>query len=160
MSDIEKPAGNRPIARLVVHCSATPPGMNIGVDTIRRWHVKKGWSDVGYHVIVRRDGKPEAGRDVRKAGAHARGFNADSIGLCLIGGIGEDGQPEANFTLDQLDTLRVILEAWKASYPDAEIIGHGDLPGAGKACPCFAVAHWWEAAEVVPVRGARLPALS
>ena len=57
---------------LVVHCSATPPEMDIGVEEIRRWHMRTGGENVGYHYIIRRDGSIEKGRTDGTPGAHAR----------------------------------------------------------------------------------------
>jgi len=84
----------RIIDTVIVHCSATKPSMDIGVDVIRQWHMNKGWSDIGYHYVIRRNGAVELGRDLDKdgdvdeeIGAHAYGHNATSIGICLIGGV-------------------------------------------------------------------------
>ena len=72
---------------IVIHCSATPSNMDIGVDKIRKWHVDdNGWDDIGYHYVIRRDGTLEIGRDEAMVGSHARAVNGTSIGVCLIGG--------------------------------------------------------------------------
>ena len=75
-------AGGRRIEEIILHCSATPEGRDVGVEEIRRWHVKgNGWRDVGYHFVVRLDGSVETGRPLRVAGAHCRGHNARSVGV-------------------------------------------------------------------------------
>ena len=63
------------IRYLVVHCAATPPEMDIGAKEIDLWHRQRGWSGIGYHFVIRRDGRVEAGRPLDRPGAHAQGFN-------------------------------------------------------------------------------------
>jgi len=129
---------------LVVHCSATPETMDIGVEEIRQWHRQRGWLDVGYHKIIRRDGTIEDGRALTTPGAHARGFNNRSLGICLIGGVESDKKtPEANYTHDQWNALESLLRDLKIMYPDAEVLGHRDLPHVNKACPSFDAVEWW-----------------
>ncbi len=145
----------RTINLIVVHCSATPPTLDVGVDWIRSVHRQKGYADVGYHHVVRRDGRREAGRAEQRIGAHVYGHNHNSIGVCLVGGVDAGGKAEANFTPAQYVALEQLLRELKARYPDARICGHRDLsPDTnrnGKAdrhewlkeCPCFDVAAWW-----------------
>lgn len=128
---------------LVVHCAATPPDMDIGVKEIRHWHMQKGWSDVGYHYIIRRDGTIEKGRTDTTPGAHAAGYNLYSLGICLVGGLKKGTtKAEANFTPHQYLSLATLLDDLKVTYPTAEILGHRDLPGVKKACPSFDVREW------------------
>lgn len=144
---------------IVVHCSATRPSQDIGADTIREWHIAKGWSDIGYAVVIRRDGRIEWGRHPDAVGAHVQGFNSRSIGVCLVGGLYEDGS-EANddfpglFTVPQGSSLTSVLEVLRRAYPAAKICGHRDLsPDANhdgkitpnewlKSCPGFDIAPW------------------
>ena len=70
---------------LVVHCSATRPEMDVGVEDIRRWHLAKGWSDIGYHYVITRNGTPQTGRPEGEIGAHVHGYNARSVGINLSG---------------------------------------------------------------------------
>jgi N-acetyl-anhydromuramyl-L-alanine amidase AmpD len=128
---------------IVVHCAATKPSQDIGAAEIRKWHVEdRGWDDIGYHQVIRRSGAIELGRPLHVAGAHAKGFNARSVGVCLVGGIDKDGNPANNFTYKQMDSLTITLDYWGRIYPSAEILGHRDLPGVDKACPCFDVREW------------------
>lgn len=132
------------IKYLIVHCSATPETMDIGVEEIRRWHRQRGWLDVGYHKIIRRDGTVEDGRPITAPGAHARGFNHVSIGICLIGGVESDvKKPEANYTHAQWDALEALIRDLLVMHPDAEVLGHRDLPKVNKDCPSFDVRAWW-----------------
>ena len=129
---------------LVVHCSATPDDMDIGVAEIDRWHKAKGWRGIGYHFVIRRDGTIEYGRPLSTPGAHAAGFNSKSIGICLVGGINDEGDPEDNFTAIQKTMLRSKLNELKfEKYKHAEVLGHRDLPNVKKACPSFDVRAWW-----------------
>ncbi len=141
---------------LVVHCSATPPTADIGADEIREWHVHQNkWRDIGYAAVIRRDGEIEFGRHFDDVGAHVRGFNAKSVGVCLVGGIDFEGNPEDNFTDNQFISLRTVLEMLMLAYPFATVLGHRDLSpdtdGDGiieehewlKDCPCFDVKEWW-----------------
>jgi N-acetyl-anhydromuramyl-L-alanine amidase AmpD len=130
----------RNINLIVVHCSATPPSADIGADEIRQWHKERGFHDIGYHYVIRRNGTLEIGRDVAKPGAHAKGHNAYSVGICLVGGVDKNGAPDANFTLSQYRTLYQLLFEFDArDYPEARSCGHRDLPDVKKACPCFDV---------------------
>lgn len=82
----------RKITEVIVHCSATPEGKDFTVADIRRWHLQRGFSDIGYHWCVYRDGSINKGRDESIIGAHCTGHNSNSIGVCYIGGCGSDGK--------------------------------------------------------------------
>ncbi|WP_135079288.1 N-acetylmuramoyl-L-alanine amidase [Terasakiella sp. SH-1] len=123
---------------IIIHCSATKADMDIDAQTIRDWHVNEnGWADIGYNRVIKRDGTIEQGRHDDAIGAHARGYNDKSIGICLVGGLGPDGQAQSNFTFAQYAALANLLEEMKGQYPQAKIIGHCDV--ANKACPSFDV---------------------
>lgn len=132
---------------IFVHCSATKPHQSIGVREIRQWHKEQGWLDVGYHFIIKRDGTVEAGRDEMAVGSHAKGYNATSIGVCLVGGIDDRGKPEANFTPAQMQSLRSLLVTLMAKYEGPSLRAHHDV--APKACPSFDLRRWWTTNELV-----------
>jgi len=132
----------RDIDKIIIHCSATKPDMDIGVVEIDQWHRLRGFDGVGYHTIIRRNGYKEQGRPLIRVGAHARGFNAHSIGICMVGGVDENNKPENNFAMEQFRTLIDELIVLKEQFPDAEILGHRDLPGVNKDCPCINVGAW------------------
>ena len=134
---------DRKIEHIVVHCSDTYSDMNVGAMWIDRLHKSFGWTGGGYHFVVNRNGAIEKGRDVNTPGAHAKGFSKYAIGVCWIGGKGSDDQPEDNRTLDQLKSLRVLLDTLTHTFPDAIVCGHRDLPSVNKACPCFDVENWY-----------------
>lgn len=126
----------RSITEIIVHCTATPEGKDYTVDDIRRWHRQRGFSDIGYHYIVHRNGHVEEGRDVDLVGAHCTGHNAHSIGICYIGGMDSANEkPKDTRTLQQKAMLMSTLIDLKKLYPNAKIYGHRDF--ANKACPSF-----------------------
>ncbi|MFQ3230875.1 N-acetylmuramoyl-L-alanine amidase [Reinekea sp.] len=131
--------------RIVVHCSATKAHQtHVDAALIRDWHVNdNGWSDIGYNAVILRDGTIEMGRQEGAAGAHARGYNHDSFAICLVGGMAIDGSAENNFTKDQFESAELYIRGLLHWYQGAEVIGHRDLPGVTKQCPCFDVQPWW-----------------
>lgn len=139
----------RKINRLVIHCSATTPNMDIGAEVIRVWHVRDNkWSDIGYHLVIKRDGTIEKGRPLEQAGAHVAGHNHDSIGICLIGGIAPNGRADNNFTEMQFKTLENILKDAKRVYPAIKFMGHRDLDPK-KECPSFDVNSWIKTRKLI-----------
>lgn len=139
----------REINRIVIHCSATPASMDIGVNTIRGWHVnERGWSDVGYHFVIRRDGVVQTGRPLERVGSHAYGFNKGSIGICYVGGVDDNLKPEDNRTWEQKVSMRILIENLEERFPSiTEVCGHCDLPRVTKACPSFDVKAWLNETE-------------
>lgn len=128
---------------IVVHCSATKASMDIGVQEIRQWHLQRGWSDIGYHKVIRRDGTVEDGRPLDVVGAHVEGFNSRSVGVCMVGGLSAfKDKGEDNFTPDQWLALKSLLRHLRQCYPSAKILGHRDMPKVIKDCPCFDVREW------------------
>lgn len=116
--------------------------MNIGADVIRRWHLNRGFRDIGYHYVIRRDGVVETGRPLEQVGAHAKPWNTGSIGICMVGGIDRRGKPESNFTVKQWAALPRQVRKLLNQYPGVSVIGHRDVPGVKKACPSFDVKTW------------------
>ncbi len=135
----------RYVDELIIHCSATPEGKDYTVDDIRSWHKQQGWSDIGYHYVIYRDGTIHNGRDVDLVGAHCskNGHNQHSIGICYIGGVeNKEGIPahlqKAKDTRTELQkvSLMSLLMELKKLYPKAKIWGHRDFD-SGKECPSF-----------------------
>ena len=126
----------RSINEIIIHCSATREGQQVTVDTIRDWHLAKGWNDIGYHFYIDLDGTINKGRDIDKMGAHCKGHNRNSIGICYCGGVEADGKtPKDTRTQEQKDSLLNVLKTLKAMYPEAVIYSHNEF--ANKACPSF-----------------------
>lgn len=133
----------RRIDYIVLHCSATKVSADIGAAEIRDWHVRgNGWRDIGYHYVIRRSGQVEPGRPLDQTGAHVSGHNSNSIGLCLVGGIGAAGQAENNFVPAQWEALKALVARLKRQFPRARIQGHRDFPNVKKDCPCFDAIAW------------------
>ena len=137
----------RQIDKIVVHCSATKPGQDFGAEDIDRWHKERGWSGIGYHYVIKLNGDLECGRSDDKRGAHVRGHNKNSIGICLIGGLNEFGKPYSDLSLGgfkyaQLLSLETLIDSLSVRYPDAQVLGHRDLDDK-KDCPCFNVTGWY-----------------
>jgi len=130
---------SRKINKIILHCSATREGQDISVDTIRKWHVEgRGWSDIGYHYIVSIDGTIKEGRPIDRSGAHTKGQNSNSVGVCYIGGVEKDGKtPKDTRNPEQLMALANLLDALMEMYPGATLHGHNEF--ANKACPSFDV---------------------
>jgi N-acetylmuramoyl-L-alanine amidase len=144
---------------ILIHCSATKPQMDIGRREIREWHIAKGWVDIGYSAVIRRNGLLEFGRHFDDIGAHVAGYNSVSVGVCLVGGLYTDGTEAEDdfpglFTPAQDHALVDLLQVLLAAYPSAKILGHRDLsPDKNKdgkiskqewlkSCPGFDVATW------------------
>lgn len=125
----------RSIKYIIIHCSATPEGRDVGIEEVRQWHLNRGWNDIGYHYFIELDGQCKPGRPEDIAGAHAYGYNQDSLGVCYAGGVDADMKPKDTRTECQKDQLLSLLKYLKEKYPKAQIIGHRDV--SNKACPSF-----------------------
>ena len=125
----------RTVTLIVVHCSATPEGRDFHASDIDCWHRARGWKMIGYHYVVNLDGSVETGRPEQMVGAHCKGHNEHSLGVCYIGGLDAQGRPADTRTPEQKTALRRLLERLHAAYPKALIVGHRTM--APTACPCF-----------------------
>lgn len=141
----------RKINRIVIHCTATEKGQDVSVADITDWHKARGFSTIGYHFVVQPNGFIDTGRDLRFAGAHAKGYNKDSIGIAYVGGY-LDGVTTDTRTPEQKSSLIGIITGFKAMFGQScEVVGHRDLSvdlnedGVidesewMKECPCFSV---------------------
>lgn len=134
----------RQIDYIFIHCAATTASMDIGRHEIDQWHRERGFSGIGYHYVIRRNGQLEYGRSEAQVGAHVEGFNAKSIGVCMVGGVErQNGRLVArdNFTTAQWAELKRLAQELHRKYPMAKILGHRDV-NAGKECPSFSVRDW------------------
>ena len=132
----------RKIDIIIIHCSATRVTQNFTVEALEACHKARGFKGIGYHFYITKDGVLYPCRPEAEIGAHAKHYNAHSIGICYEGGLDKDGNPADTRTPAQKLTMRQLLEQLSLDYPDAEIIGHRDLPWVKKACPCFDVKKW------------------
>ena len=133
----------RKIDRIVIHYTATADSWYADKSLaekraeIDRWHKARGWAGFGYHILIDKDGSYITGRPLEQAGAHAKGFNARSIGIAFIG----NGKP----TGAQSTTLQHLVMDLSARFrvPNENITGHRDLPCHATGCPGFDVIEWW-----------------
>jgi len=147
----------REITEIIVHCTDTRPNWWASksskqkVAEVKRWHIEeRGWSDIGYHYLIDRDGTVVEGRPVERTGAHVQGHNTGTIGISLFGGHGGAATDDFldNFTEDQERALHDLIDKLRATYPGVtKISGHNQY--ANKACPTFSVPAWLEGARKV-----------
>ena len=130
----------RKIDLIVIHCSATRCDRNYPVEQLRADHRMRGFKDVGYHYYIRRDGTLHSCRPLEEIGAHARGWNAQSVGICYEGGLDPTGHPADTRTEEQRVVMQEVVTSLLKRFPESRVVGHRDLPGCGgKECPCFEV---------------------
>lgn len=170
-----------PIRKIVIHCSATPNGRSLRTPTqtaaqvIDGWHKQRGFkrlegkrkafnphlAHLGYHFVIDVDGRVESGRAEGEIGAHVKGHNMYSVGICLVGGVTASGKHHAEFSEAQWSALHRLLRQLEAKYSHAKIYGHRDLSpdinGDGtispnewvKSCPCFDVWAYLDSEQVI-----------
>jgi len=128
----------RKINKIFIHTSYTPEGREHDVEDIRAWHKARGWSDVGYHYVIKLDGTIEQGRSLDKIGAHAKGHNQGSVAICYIGGMDEkDRVPKDTRTEAQKESLQKLVSALSVTFGGLTVHGHNEV--SSKPCPCFDV---------------------
>jgi len=126
----------RPINKVILHCSATKEGMHIDVDTIRMWHLERGWKDIGYHYVIYLDGTIALGRPIDLIGAHTKGENEDSIGICYVGGLSaKTNEPQDTMTVHQEMAFLELWHGLQTVLGKLDLFGHNDF--SDKACPSF-----------------------
>lgn len=131
----------RTITEIIIHCSATPEGIDFTVDHIDSWHRNRGWYGIGYHYVIYRDGSVHDGRKLDMIGAHCTGHNKYSIGICYIGGCAKDCKtPKDTRTEEQKKALFDLVKKLKEQFPGATVHGHREF--AKKTCPSFDVQKW------------------
>lgn len=120
----------RTISKIIIHHSASPNSTTLA--EIDRWHRKRGYEGIGYHYVVEDDGAVLKGRDLARQGAHCKGANRDSIGICVTG---DNTKPESRWNKDQIVGLVNILTELLARFGPLAILGHRDVPGSATLCP-------------------------
>lgn len=98
------------------------------VEDIHQWHLKRGWSGIGYHFFIKKDGTIYQGRPENTIGAHAKGANSDSIGICA----------EGNFMQEKMNALQLnafidLVSYLKKKYSITDIKRHKDVNATN--CP-------------------------
>ena len=126
----------RKIDMIVIHCSATRADVPLSPRQLEEMHRQRGFDGCGYHYYVRRDGEICTMRPVDRPGAHAKGYNRHSIGVCYEGGLDSNHKPSDTRTLPQKASLVALLRELKQMFPNVLVVGHHDL-NPMKECPCF-----------------------
>ena len=144
----------RHLDTIFVHCTATRAewwqdhGSSEKAAECKKWHLDRGWSDVGYHYFVDRDGTITEGRPIEVTPAAQKGHNTGSVAIALWGGHGgdQDDKFEENFTPEQDRALRKLIAQLRMEYPSIiKVRGHNEV--SPKMCPCFKVTPWLNSAE-------------
>lgn len=136
---------------IVIHYSATPIEQSITAADIDRMHRQRGFTKIGYHYFIRRNGLIETGRDLSQpgrfeVGAHSSGENDASIGVCYEGGV-RLGALQVGFdsrTPRQTASLTELILGLIERFPGALVDGHRDMPNAATQCPGFNARGWWD----------------
>lgn len=150
----------REIDMIVIHCSATRCDRDYPFKTLDKDHRSKGWNGCGYHRYITRDGTVHVGRPYEQVGAHVGPkYNPHSIGICYEGGLNAKGQPDDTRTEAQKRSMMELLRELSARFPKAVILGHRDLPGVRKDCPCYDVRSDLKREGFIPGRNS-LPEIS
>ncbi len=126
----------RTIDLIVIQCSSTRENRSFPVTSLIACHQSR-FGFTGYHYYVTRDGQVYQTRHENLPGAHARHYNQHSIGICYERRLDKQGHPKDTRTPEQKAALHALLRSLKVDYPDAQILGHRDLPNVRKDCPCF-----------------------
>lgn len=139
----------RKVTSIIIHCTASSAASTLTPEALDTYHRSLGWAGCGYHYYITRNGQINPMRDINKAGAHAKGFNASSIGIAYEGGLDNHARPADTRTEPQRRSLETLIRYLLLVYPRTQILGHRDLspdlngdgiiePGEWiKACPCF-----------------------
>lgn len=156
----------RTITSIAIHCAATPNGRTLfsgtpgtrqhstPVDEINRWHLQRGFKRapaavakmnprlccIGYHYVIYTNGAIATGRSEAEVGAHAAGYNAKSVAVCLVG--------TDRFAPEQWAALADLVRGLQKRYPQARVLGHRDYPNVAKSCPGFDVQTWLDGGMV------------
>ncbi|QDP46893.1 MAG: putative endolysin [Prokaryotic dsDNA virus sp.] len=121
--------------RVILHYTATPLGREVTVEEVRRWHKGRGWSDIGYHYLIDAGGVINIGRPLRFVGAHTKGQNYDSIGICYVGGLDQEGND--TMTVCQAEAIRYLFDSLQVAYGPLTLHAHREFKNT--ACPGFDV---------------------
>lgn len=124
---------------ILIHCAATKEGADFSAADIDRWHRDRGFRCVGYHYVVRLDGSYQRGRQDLDEGAHCpqESMNRRSVAICYVGGLDAKGNPKDTRTEAQKRTIITLIRTLRGRYGNLPVMGHRDVKGVAKACPCF-----------------------
>ncbi len=139
------------VTHIVIHYSATPVEMDVTSADIDTMHRRRGFKEIGYHWYIRKSGAIEMGRDLSQpgrfeVGAHSKGENSSSIGICFEGGVTR-ADPNTGFdsrTPAQKRVMIDLIRKMQDRFPGAVVRGHRDMPDAATQCPGFDATLWWD----------------
>ena len=103
---------HRSISLIVIHCSATRVTQDFTFEQLEACHLARGFKSIGYHYYITKDGVVYPGRPESEVGAHARHYNAHSIGICYEGGLDKNGKPADTRTQPRIS---LCIRFWRAS---------------------------------------------
>jgi N-acetylmuramoyl-L-alanine amidase len=118
------------IDHIVIHHSAS--SRSTTTEEIRQWHLGRGWQDVGYHLLIEGGGMVVPGRPFESPGAHVKGHNMYTLGICVIG---DNTNTAQSWRDNQVKALGNALQILECVYPDAIVCGHRDMPDTATECP-------------------------
>jgi len=119
---------SRRVDRVFLHCSASDVPAHDTVETVRAWHLARGFNDIGYHFFIHKNGDISLGRDIEKTPAAQRGHNLRTIAICL------HGLREEKFTVAQYEALKALCTDINNAYLQ-QVSFHGHCEVSAKACP-------------------------
>lgn len=129
----------RTINEIIIHCTGSIPSTGTTVESVRDYYVKhNGWKDIGYHYLIYLDGSIRQGRPIDQEGAHCSGHNANTIGICYVGGLDDNKKPKDTRTVRQVAAIRQLVQSLKVCFPTIRKVS-GHYMYDNKDCPCFDV---------------------
>lgn len=111
----------------MIHCSATRADRDFTEDDLEVCHRRRGFNGTGYHFYIRKNGDIKTTREIERIGAHAKGHNQNSIGICYEGGLDCHGHPADTRTEWQVHSMHVLILTLLRDYPGCRVCGHRDL---------------------------------
>ena len=125
----------RKLTKIILHCADTKTNQDFSVQDVRNWHIQRGWSDIGYHFYIKLSGSLYEGRELSRIGAHCKGYNSKSVGICFEGGKNELGEMWDKPTDNQIKTVVNLIKSLREDYGEMGVHGHYEF--SGKSCPNF-----------------------
>jgi len=126
------------VTHIVIHCTDTPEGRHTSVADVDAWHRQRGWACIGYHYLIGLNGEIWEGRPLRYQGAHARGYNGVSIGICYVGGKRGGKPADTRTPMQKLALTELVARLRRQFSKVTHVVGHRDLDPR-KQCPCYDV---------------------
>lgn len=123
--------------KIIIHFTETAEFQNFDINKVREWHIQRGFSDIGYHFLIKLDGTVQIGRQIDLIGAHCHGENYDSVGICYVGGKCHDGTLGDTRTLEQIKSIETVIAFVRSVYGYIPCFGHNDF--SKKVCPGYNV---------------------